>query len=118
MAGTPTVDGATFMGNERLRWLERKFQAAIIESYVGTRRRPVPNPWKAYHSYFSDRSEAGWPDLVLVRERIVYVELKTMKGAVTPAQREWHDALVFAGGETYVWRPCCWNSGEIERVLR
>ena len=112
------VDGAMYMADQRLRWREKEFQDAIVAAYVGTMRRPVPNCWKAYHSYFSDRSEAGFPDLVLVRERVVFVELKTMKGTISPKQREWYDALIAGGAEAYIWRPDAWNSGEIEAALR
>lgn len=48
---------------------------------------------------------AGWPDLVLVRDRIVAAELKREGGKVAPAQQEWLDALQAAGAETHVWRP-------------
>lgn len=48
---------------------------------------------------------AGFPDLILVRDRVVAVELKNEKGRVTPEQREWMAALDVAGVETYVWRP-------------
>lgn len=48
---------------------------------------------------------AGWPDLVLVRDRILAVELKREKGKVAVAQQEWLDALQAAGAETHVWRP-------------
>jgi hypothetical protein len=48
---------------------------------------------------------AGFPDLCLVRDRIVFAELKTQKGRVTDDQREWIAALEVAGIEAYVWRP-------------
>jgi hypothetical protein len=60
---------------------------------------------KAFHVYDSRRSHTGWPDLVLVRERLVFAELKTETGKVSPAQWEWLDALGYAGAEVYVWRP-------------
>ena len=111
------VDGSSFVRDVVHAWPEKKLQAEIIGMAVGSRTRPSPLGWRAYHSYFSDRSEAGWPDLVLVRDRIIYAELKTMKGRLTRAQEEWRDALVFAGATFYLWRPCCWLSGEIEQVL-
>lgn len=61
---------------------------------------------------------AGFPDLVLVRERIVYVELKSAKGRLSPRQREWMRALLEAGQEAYVWRASDWQDGTIESVLR
>lgn len=62
--------------------------------------------WRLYHTYNSRGSDAGFPDLVLVREsRCVVAELKTETGAVSAAQMEWLEALADAGVETYVWRP-------------
>lgn len=118
MSAPQPVDGARFFDAEVLRWGEKAFQAKVLSTYVGSAKKWVPNAWKAYHTFFSDRSEAGWPDLVLVRDRIVYAELKGMKGVLGDRQKEWYDALIAAGGEAYIWRPCCWISGEIEAVLR
>ncbi len=60
---------------------------------------------RAYHTFDSRRSSSGFPDLVLVRDRIVYVELKRETGKLSPAQTEWLVALVKARGEVYVARP-------------
>jgi VRR-NUC domain-containing protein len=61
---------------------------------------------------------AGFPDCVLVRDRVVYAELKSSKGALSVAQRRWLDSLDRAGAEVYIWRPADWTSGAIEQVLR
>jgi hypothetical protein len=58
----------------------------------------------------------GWPDLVLVRDRVIFVELKTDKGRVRPEQKDWIDLLQSAGQEVYVWRPSDWD--EAVSVLR
>jgi len=48
----------------------------------------------------------GWPDLVLVRgETILFRELKTGKARTTGDQREWLEALKWAGCNVGVWRP-------------
>lgn len=57
----------------------------------------------------------GFPDLVLVRERIVWAELKVGNNRLSPQQRAWVNALVAAGEEVYVWKPNDW--AEIEEVL-
>lgn len=57
----------------------------------------------------------GFPDLVLVRDRVVFAELKGSSGQVRPDQRQWLDALQAAGVEAYCWRPRDWD--EIERTL-
>ena len=58
---------------------------------------------------------AGWPDLVLVRDRIVYAELKRAGAGLDPDQRAWRDRLIAAGGEWYLWRPA--DRPAIERIL-
>lgn len=58
----------------------------------------------------------GWPDLVLVRDRIIYAELKSARGKLTDEQREWMIALRGAGAEFYVWTPADW--GQVQEVLR
>ena len=73
--------------------------------------------WLAYRTWNSQHSPAGFPDLTLVRnDRLVMAELKTMKGRVSPAQRQWLDALKGAGVEVHLWRPD--QMSEIEEVLR
>jgi len=70
--------------------------------------------WKMYFSWTSIHSPRGFPDLVLAnpeQKRVIFAELKTEKGKVTPYQQEWLDTLDGAGAEVYVWRP-----GDIERI--
>ena len=47
----------------------------------------------------------GFPDLVLVRERVIYAELKAKSGSIRPDQKIWIERLQQAGAEVYVWRP-------------
>jgi hypothetical protein len=65
--------------------------------------------------FVGDTTAAGFPDLVLARDRIIYAELKREKGKPTRAQREWLDALRAAGGEAYLWRPSDWP--QVQAVL-
>lgn len=58
----------------------------------------------------------GFPDLLLVRERLVFVELKRDGGKLTPDQIEWIGALRDACQEAYVWRPC--DAEEVLATLR
>lgn len=58
----------------------------------------------------------GFPDLVLVRDRVIFAELKSAKGKQSAAQRAWQYALVGGGGGYYLWRPRNWD--EIEKVLK
>jgi hypothetical protein len=60
---------------------------------------------------------AGFPDLVLARERIMYVELKAERGKLSHNQMAWLGALEDAGGEMHVWKPRDWLDGTIQNVL-
>lgn len=72
-----------------------------------------------YHTHDSRRSEAGFPDLTLVRPpRLIFVELKTHSGWFDFEQPIWLDALHRCGVEVYVWRPMHWLDGTVEHVLR
>jgi len=58
-----------------------------------------------YHTYRSKRSPSGFPDWMLARERIIYVELKSEHGKPTADQQRWLTGITAAGGEAYLWKP-------------
>ena len=74
--------------------------------------------WLVYHTHDSRRSEPGFPDLVLVRGRTLFRELKTGSGVLSKAQHVWLDRLEQGGSDAGVWRPDDLMSGLIERELR
>jgi hypothetical protein len=47
----------------------------------------------------------GWPDLCLVRDRILFRELKTGKATLEPDQELWRDRIIRAGGDWALWHP-------------
>lgn len=61
---------------------------------------------------------AGFPDLCLVRERVLFRELKAERGAPSSEQLAWLDALTAAGADAGIWRPSDWTAGLIEAELR
>lgn len=64
--------------------------------------------WFIYHTFDSRRSQPGWPDLVLARPtsgELLFVELKTDVGRLSPAQRSWLRVLEDCNQEVHVWRP-------------
>lgn len=63
------------------------------------------------------RNEAGLVDLILLRRpRVVWAELKSERGKVSPEQASFIAELRAAHQEVYLWRPSDWQ--EVERVLR
>lgn len=62
--------------------------------------------WKFYHApYKEGRRVPGFPDLVIVRDRILFRELKTARGQLTLEQEKWIRRLQNAGSDAKVWRP-------------
>jgi hypothetical protein len=77
---------------------ERDLQSAIVQA-------AQLGGWLVYHTYDSRRSTAGFPDLVLVRDRVLFIECKTESGALTAPQAEWLRWLTAAGVTALVVRP-------------
>ena len=73
--------------------------------------------WLTYHPNQSKFSEPGFPDLTLVRERVIFAELKrhAPSAKLSPHQILWRDRLLAAGAEHYVWRPA--DADQIIRIL-
>lgn len=95
---------------ETFRQTERAFQASVV-------RYAELMGWHTYHTYDSRRSNAGFPDLVLVRRpRVIFAELKSQRGRLRPAQRLWIEELRACGQDVRLWRPSDWE--DIERALR
>jgi hypothetical protein len=65
-----------------------------------------------------ESSGAGFPDLVIAGRRgVLFVELKSFSGSLTPDQRRWGSVLREAGQEWIVWRPSQLVDGTITRAL-
>ena len=100
------------------RNMSEKQLLAAIREYARLRK------WLCYHTHDSRRSEPGFPDLVLARDRLIVAELKSEKGRLTEEQRAWITTLENIAKhspgnmEVFVWRPLDWVSGYIETVLR
>jgi hypothetical protein len=98
---------------------ESELQSAVIEmAHVFGWRvahfRPAMNATGRWRTPVA-ADGAGFPDLVLARDRIViYAEMKADGGRLSDAQKDWLAVLP----NSCVWRPSDWKSGEIERILR
>lgn len=71
--------------------------------------------WLTYHTHDSRRSAGGFPDLVLVREKVIYAELKREGENPTSLQQMWLNRLREAGQTAYLWRPADWPA--IQTIL-
>ena len=71
---------------------------------------------EAFHPFNSRASEPGWPDLTLVGAGVMFRELKTQRGIVTPSQAFWIAILSDAGLDAAVWRPDQWPEPIISQI--
>lgn len=72
--------------------------------------------WYFWHVNLPQRSKAGFPDYMLLRERIVFVELKARSpatgriGKLSLEQTAFHEMIRAAGGEVHTfWLPDDWQ---------
>ena len=74
--------------------------------------------WRWYHTHDSRRSNAGFPDLVMVRSGVlIFAELKSQRGRSTAEQQSWlADLWTRDGVRAYLFRPS--DMEAIEEVLR
>lgn len=90
---------------EARRLVAGDMSEADLLGWIATSARMLG--WLCYHTHDSRRSEAGFPDVCLVRgDRLIFAELKTLRGKVTDAQQRWLDAFAGVPGVVvHVWRP-------------
>jgi hypothetical protein len=71
-----------------------------------------------YHVRHSRGMAPGFPDSLIIGTRVIYRELKSQTGQLSPEQRATGAALRAAGADWAVWRPRDWLTGGIETELR
>jgi len=70
--------------------------------------------WRFLFTWTSIHSPKGMLDLFLInpeQKRVIFAELKSEKGKMTPEQQQVFDELKACGQEVYLWRP-----GDIEGI--
>ena len=106
------TDATPIRGPRSVRVTEADHQAAVVElarllgwRVVHFRPARTSKGWRTPVAY----DATGFPDLVLVRDRLVVAELKGTGGRLRPEQRAWLDALRAAGVEAHLWGPDDWD---------
>lgn len=93
-----------------MRGPESEFQSAVIEA-------AQYNGWRVHHTRTVQirpgvwatplQGDSGFPDLVLAHpdRGVIFAELKSARGRLSPEQDRWLRTLVACGAEAHVWRP-------------
>lgn len=100
-----------FVAMESAAMPERRLQTVVEEALKRY-------GWTYYHTYDSRRSNRGLPDIIALRgRRLIWRELKDMKGRLTTEQKQWKLALETAGQDWGLWRPDQWFRGDILKEI-
>jgi hypothetical protein len=106
---------------ERQRLSGRPLQKGIIDTArrLGWRVAHTP-PVLTKHGWRTAVAAdgKGFPDLLLVRERAMVIEVKGDGDKLTKEQQVWLTAFRLAGIEAHVGTPQLWLDGTIEEWLR
>lgn len=90
----------------RLRWRVAHFYP-----------RPVTQQGRTRFVTPASADGKGWPDLFLVRDRGLAIEVKGDGDRLTPDQRDWIAAFRMAGIEAIVATPLMWQAGAVTEIL-
>ena len=102
---------------------EQDLQDAVAEcaqalGYLVFHQRPCRRTDGSWYSAVQ-YSGVGFFDLTLIgRGRVVFAEIKSARGKVSPEQQRWHDHAKANGLDAVVWWPKDWLDGTIEEYLR
>ena len=93
----------------------------MTEAELLGRVRELCKDYRLYYFHCRDSrgsSGAGFPDLVIAGQRgVIFAELKSSAGSLTPDQRGWGSVLRKAGERWVVWRPADLDNGVITEAL-
>jgi len=92
---------------------EADFQNAII-------KLAKEQGWLVYHTHDSRRSQAGFPDLVMIKGNyLIVAELKNRTGKLSEAQTTWVKAFEAVNiTNINVWKPGTDNDEIVEMLLK
>ena len=120
----PRRNGMKASPLRRTAWAEKaRAQYVSEQAFQGmVEDLAVTLGWWTFHLNQPRRSPAGFPDLVMFRERVIFAELKSRSpktgraGKLAPAQIEMAQRCFKAGAEYYSWLfPDQWD--EVQEVL-
>jgi hypothetical protein len=101
---------------------EAQLQSAVVDAahtygFLVAHFRTAPTPSGRWSTPVGADGR-GWPDLCLVgRGRVLFRELKSAAGRLSPDQETWRDRLSANGADWALWRPCDWLDGTITTEL-
>jgi len=102
----------------KIKQSEDSFQSQLIElahtfGWYCAHFRPAKTE-KGWRTSVSADGK-GFPDLVLARDRVLFIECKSEAGVMSKDQLYWRHVLLQSGAEYYEWKPDMWH--DIVKIL-
>lgn len=86
------------------QWQQQVTDLAVHLGWTWAHFRPALTA-RGWRTAVSGPGGAGFPDLILWRDRVLFVELKTDAGRLRPEQEGVIVGLTAAAADVHIWRP-------------
>lgn len=97
-------------GEPNASWTEPQWQRWVVATATAQGWRVRIMDQRGRPGWRGGPQDKGWPDLLLVRDRVVWLELKASGGRLRPDQEEVIARLVAAGAEVHIVAPTAWET--------
>lgn len=104
------MTGKISMGLPEPDWDEPRFQRWVVATATANGWLVRVMDQRGRPGWRGQPTDKGWPDLLLVRDRVRWIELKDRTGKLRPDQADRIAALVAAGAEVEVYDPTGWEA--------
>lgn len=103
------VPSATLDAISEAQWQEIVVGFAVAHAWRYAHCRKVKVK-RGKREWWETTMPAGWFDLVFVRDRVIYAELKVRPNVQTAEQVEWAEVMRKAGQDVRLWYPDDWKT--------
>ena len=90
-------------------WDEPRFQRWVVATARANGWKVRVTDQRGRPGWRGQQEDKGWPDLILLRDRVVWIELKAKGGQLRAAQAIVIEFLRRAGAEVHVFEPSQWE---------
>lgn len=108
--GSPSFHGQVTAGPlPEADWDEPTFQRWVVATARANGHRVRVMDQRGRPGWRGQATDRGLPDLLLVRDEVIWMELKAKGGKLRPDQEIWIAALRAANSRVYVFDPTQWE---------
>jgi hypothetical protein len=100
--------------SQLVAYLDRLWRHGIVQKYAHINNEVYTQSWNQRNRIKAMGSPSGLPDyIIIIRNILVFIEMKSAKGRLSPKQKEWIDELKKGGEHAFV----CYGFEQAKEVL-